>query len=313
LQVKTLCYEAIRTKYYHILAFTQFIGANKKTSLITRDDIFSYLNYLELERVYSRGAKAAILTVLRCFFAFFAAGGLIKTNPTANIKIKKEKKIDKTALSEEELTTIFTAAYLKYQPYEGISPTDSRLTLERWLAARDWAIICLLICTGLRRKEIASLKTDSIDFRQRVIKVTGKGDNTYQVRERIIPVTEPITLSAVEIYLSLRPKSIFAHLFLSTHLEPLKTYGFAKVVNNMKQELFPQKSLTITKIRKSFVSLCAEKGIDPLILRQIMGHNSLATTMKYYLTVQEQQLRELWEQNNPLIYFSEKEFEEWTI
>jgi site-specific recombinase XerD len=81
----------------------------------------------------------------------------------------------------------------------------------------------------------------------------------------------------------------------------------------MKQELFPQKCLTITQIRKSFVSLCAEKGIDPLILKQIMGHNSLATTMKYYLTVQEQQLREVWEKNNPLLYFSKKEFEEWKI
>ncbi len=254
-------------------------------------------NHLELKRGYSQKSKAAVLTTIQRFYALFAAQGLVKTNTTANIRIKKVKKIDKTALSEEEPTSIFSAAYLKYQPYDGIIPADSRVTLERWLAARDWAIICLLICTGLRRKEIASLKTDSIDFRQRVIRIAGKGDNTYQVRERIIPVTEPIALSAVEIYLSLRPKSIFDHLFLSTHLEPLKTCGFTKVVNRMKQELFPQKCLTITQIRKSFVSLCAEKGIDPLILRQIMGHNSLATTMKYYLTVQEQQLREVWEKN----------------
>ncbi|KKL85269.1 hypothetical protein LCGC14_1956450, partial [marine sediment metagenome] len=67
--------------------------------------------------------------------------------------------------------------------------------------------------------------------------------------------------------------------------------------NKMKRVLFPQQSLTITEIRRSFVNLCAQKGIDPLILRQIMGHNSLATTMKYYLTVQEQQLREVWEKN----------------
>ena len=230
-----------------------------------------------------------------------------------DIRIKKEKKIVKTVLSEEELTLIFKSAYLKYQPYEQITPADSRETLKIWLAARDWAIICLLICTGLRRKEIASLKTDSIDFHQRVIRITGKGDNRYQVRERIIPITEPIAISAVEIYLSLRPKSIFDHLFLNTHLEHLKTSGFAKVVKNLKQELFPQKRLTITKIRKSFITLCAEKGIDPLVLRQIMGHNSLATTMKYYLTVREQHLREVWEQNNPLLYFTKKEFERWTI
>jgi len=312
-QAKTLHYEAIRSNYYHITTFAQFIGAKKKINLIRRDDILCYLNHLELKRGYSQGSKAAVLAIIRRFFALFAAQSLIKANTTAHIRIKKEKKIDKTALSEKELTLIFKAAYLKYQPYEGITPTDSRVTLERWLAARNWAIICLLICTGLRRKEIASLKTDSIDFRQRVIKIAGKGDNTYQVRERLIAVTEPIALSAVEIYLRLRPKSIFNHLFLNTHLEPLKVYGFAKVVNNMKDELFPKNNLTITQIRKSFVNLCAQKGIDPLILRQIMGHNSLATTMKYYLTVREQYLREVWEKNNPLLYFSKKEFEEWTI
>jgi len=202
-QAKTLHYEAIRSNYYHITNFAQFIGAKKKINLIRRDDILCYLNHLELKRGYSQGSKAAVLTIIRRFFALLIAQRLIKANPTAHIRIKKEKKIDKPALSEEELTLIFKAAYLKYQPYEGITPTDSRITLERWLAARNWAIICLLICTGLRRKEIASLKTDSIDFRQRVIKIAGKGDNTYQVRERLIAVTEPIALSAVEIYLRL--------------------------------------------------------------------------------------------------------------
>jgi len=305
--------EAIRTNYYHIISFAQFIGNKKKIDLISRDDILCYLNHLELKRGYSQKSKSAVLTTIRRFFTLFAAQGLVKTNTTANIRIKKVKKIDKTALSEEELTSMFCAAYLKYQPYEGITPNDSRVTLERWLAARDWAIICLLICTGVRRKEIASLKTDSIDFRQRVIRICGKGDASYQVRQRIIPVTEPIALSAAEIYLRLRPKSIFDHLFLNTHLEPLKTSGFAKVVNNIKRELFPQKRVSITEIRRSFVNLCSEKGIDPLILKQIMGHNSLATTMKYYLTVREQHLREVWEKTSPLLYFSKREFEQWMI
>jgi len=228
-------------------------------------------------------------------------------------RIKKVKKVDKTALCEEDLTRVFEAAYLEYQRYEDIINPDAKATLKRWLAARNWAIICLLICTGLRRKEIVSLKTDSIDFRQRVIRIEGKGDTRHHIRQRIIPVTEPIALSAAEIYLRLRPKSIFDYFFLSNHLEPLKEQGFACVVESFKQQLFPHKTLTITKIRKSFVSLCAEKGIDALILRQIMGHNSLATTMKYYLTVREKHLQELWEQNNPLLYFSEKEFEQWTI
>lgn len=310
---KRLRWEAIRSAYYHSTSFADFAGHKTRLKLIRRDDILGYLNHLELQRGYSQRSKITVLTTLRSFLAFFAAQRLIQAGTAANIRIKRVKKLDKSCLSEEQLSSIFKAAYLKYQPYEGITPTDSRVTLEKWLAARDWAILSLLICTGLRTKEIASLKTDSIDFRQRVIRICGKGDNSYQVRERILPVTEPITLSATEIYLRLRPESIFDQLFLNTHLEPLNTYGFAKVVNKMKRELLAQQSLTITEIRRSFVNLCAEKGIDPLILKQIMGHNCLATTMKYYLTVREQHLREVWEKTNPLLYFSKREFEQWMI
>ena len=49
------------------------------------------------------------------------------------------------------------------------------------------------------------------------------------------------------------------------------------------------------------------------MLKQIMGHQSLVTTMKYYLSIREQQLREVWENNNPLRYFSKKEWEGWIL
>ena len=74
------------------------------------------------------------------------------------------------------------------------------------------------------------------------------------------------------------------------------------MIKNIKNKVFPQTSLAITQIRKSFINLCAEKMIDPLILKQIMGHKSLVTTMKYYLTVRDQYLKEVWEENNPLNY-----------
>jgi len=44
-----------------------------------------------------------------------------------------------------------------------------------------------------------------------------------------------------------------------------------------------------------------------------MGHSSLATTMKYYLSIQQQQLKELWEKNNPLRYFSPQECTTWIL
>jgi site-specific recombinase XerD len=234
-------------------------------------------------------------------------------DPTVNIHIKRTKKIVKAVLNEQELTLIFKGAYLLYQKYEDRKPKDGKTALYKWLAARDWAIISLLICTGIRKKEIMSIDVDSIDLQNRVIKIQGKGDLIHHIRERIIPITEPVVLASLETYIKLRPKSLFPELFLSARFEPLLANGFECVVKKIMSEILPEKSLNITKIRRSYISLCAEKGVDPMVLKQIMGHHSLATTMKYYLTVRQQYLKEVWEKNNPLNCFTNEECEKWII
>ncbi len=310
---REILFGALRSYYYHLNGFLIYIGENKKICEINNNDIRNYFNYLSTVRSYSPGSKSSVLTTLRSLFRYFYAEKIIKKDPTDNIHIKKPKTIEKNLFNEEELKEIFTAIYLDYKKYEDKPIEDAKIYTDRWSAARDWAIVSLLICTGIRRKEIAALHIDSLNFSERTIHIKGKGDNNYRARERIIPITEPIALTALETYLRLRPCTIFNKLFLNTKLEPLKVPGFICVLKKLKKRAFPNSILTITKFRKSFVSLCAHKGMDPLVLKQIMGHNTLKTTMKYYLTVQEQQLKSLWEQNHPLLYFSKKEYEQWLI
>jgi len=310
---KTLLRDALTDRYMHLRAFARWRSVRKSLHAVRKETIRDYLQYLQHERSYSAASLACILTELRGFFAFFTASGLLKTNPTAGLRVKKPKKRPQPALSEQELTAIFVAAYLNYRQYEQIAPSTHKLACSRWLAARDWAIVSLLITTGIRAKEIARLHTDSIDFKQRIIKITGKGDARHAVRERIIPVTEPMALSALETYLGLRPESVFPHLFLSLRLEPLQHTGFRGAIKKIARRAHIGAEVNTTSLRAAFSSLCAHKGIDPLILKQIMGHRSIATTMKYYLSISEQQLKEVWENNNPLQYFSRKEWLEWIL
>jgi site-specific recombinase XerD len=310
---KSLLYEAVKTRYMHLQSFAKWQGGHKSIGDIGRDDIRSYLQYLQQERGYRPISQASTLTGLRTFFAFFATSGVLKTNPTATLRVKKPKKRPYPALSEQQLTRIITTTYLNYRQYEEVLPNNHNQVVLRWLAARDWAIVSLLITTGIRCKEIAQLHTDSIDLKQRFIKINGKGDPRHTVRERIIPVTEPITLSAIETYLGLRPQCIFPHLFISCRLEPLHPSGFREVIQKIARSSRISTKLRMTDIRASFGSLCAAKGIDPLVLKQIMGHSSLATTMKYYLTIKEHQLKEAWENSNPLLYFNRKEWEQWIL
>jgi site-specific recombinase XerD len=310
---KTLLYDAVRTQYHHLKAFAAWKGIHTRIGAITPEDIRDYLRWLKQQRRYSAVSRANTLSGLRAFFCLFTVSGILKTNPTTGLRVKKPKKQPPTALSEQELTGIFTTAYLDFRRYEELTPRTYKQALSRWLAARDWAIVSLLITTGIRSKEIARLQTDSIDFAQRLIKISGKGDSLHTVRERIVPLSEPLTLCALETYLRFRPESMFPHLFLSPRREPLQWTGFSTRIKDIARQAQISKAVTITELRRSFSSLCAHKGIDPLMLKQIMGHQSLATTMKYYLSIREQQLREVWENNNPLRYFSNKEWQGWIL
>jgi site-specific recombinase XerD len=156
-------------------------------------------------------------------------------------------------------------------------------------------------------------RVDDLDLHSRLIRISGKGDRAHTIRQRIIPLSEPFSLGALESYLRVRPRCLYPHLFLAVTLQPLGHTGFTNVLQTVAAEAGLGSGLTISEIRRSFISLCAHKGIDPLLLRQLMGHSSLITTMKYYLSIQQQHLKELWENNNPLRYFSPRECETWIL
>jgi len=158
-----------------------------------------------------------------------------------------------------------------------------------------------------------SLHADAVDLHSRLIRISGKGDRAHTVRQRVIPLSEPFTLAALESYLRIRPRWLYPHLFLGLRLQPLGHTGFTNVLKTVATQAGIHNRLTITEIRRAFISLCALKGIDPLLLRQLIGRSSLATTMKYDLSIQQQQLKELWENNTPLRYFSPQEYKTWIL
>lgn len=312
-QHTSLLSDALRVRYTHLKMFARWKDPQCSLASVRREHICDYLGWLEDTRHYRAVSRAGVLTELRAFFAYFVTTGLLKSNPTNGFRVKKPKKQPPTALDEEHLTAILASAYLDYRRVEQAAPRRGLPRCLGWLAARDWAIVSLLITSGIRTKEIMSLHADAVDLQSRLIRISGKGDRAHTVRQRIIPLSEPFTLGALESYLRIRPRCLYPHLFLSPRLQPLGHTGFTNVLKTVATQAGIQNRLTITEIRRAFISLCAHKGIDPLLLRQLMGHSSLVTTMKYYLSIQQQQLKELWEKNTPLRYFSPQECKTWIL
>ena len=71
-------------------------------------------------------------------------------------------------------------------------------------ARRDLAILLLLIDTGMRRGEVASVRCDDLDLNQSLVRVLGKGG-----RERLVPLGRKL-IQALDRYLRVRVTHVHA-------------------------------------------------------------------------------------------------------
>ena len=132
---------------------------------------------------------------------------------------------------------------------------------------RDKGLFFLLYGVGLRVSEACHLKTKDINFRNRTIKVKGKGN-----KERIVsfPNTAEKELKA------LKTKHTF--LFGSKALPQRKAYDIIKTIGKKAGLLKP---LHPHALRHSFATHMLLGGSDLRVLQELLGHKSLTATQKY--------------------------------
>jgi site-specific recombinase XerD len=152
-------------------------------------------------------------------------------------------------------------------------------------AARDKAIILLLYDTGMRVSELCSLHDEHMDYAERQARVMGKGG-----KQRYVFWTAR-TAEALHAYLAIRCGASGGPLFRA-----LGTGGCAKktrgkgigpgVVRDMleRRAARAKKALpasAVHALRHSFAHRFLDNGGDGLHLQQILGHESIVTTMRY--------------------------------
>src|SRR4028118_1320569 len=119
------------------------------------------------------------LASLRTFFQFLVREGVLDTNPAKLVATPRiERKLPNHLSMEDAVRFIETP------------------DLETDLGRRDRAILEFLYATGVRVGELVNLDLKDIDFRERLVRVTGK-----RKKQRILPFGEP-SLQALMFYLN---------------------------------------------------------------------------------------------------------------
>src|SRR6266403_2896945 len=116
-----------------------------------------------------KSSIARKLAALRTFFQFLVREGLLELNPAKLVATPRlEKKLPVHLSIEEAIKFIETP------------------DVATALGKRDRAILELMYATGVRVAELTKMNLGHVDFKNRLIRVSGK-----RRKERIVPVGEP--------------------------------------------------------------------------------------------------------------------------
>ncbi len=207
------------------------------------------------------------LAALRTFFQFLVREGLLEMNPAKLVATPRlEKKLPKHLSIEEAV--------------KFVESPDS----ETDLGKRDRAMLELMYATGVRVAELTKLNVGHIDFRNRLIRVTGK-----RRKERIVPFGEP-ALDALKAYLEVRDGFLEAAqvsdrepeaLFLNYQGTRITTRSVGRMVEKYIRMCSGRFDISPHALRHSFATHLLDSGADLRDIQELLGHARLSTTQVY--------------------------------
>lgn len=242
-----------RRAYAQTLAqFLHFTGG-KPLSAITLDDLLGYADWLA-DNVYAKASQALKLSIVKSLLAFGQETGYLRFNVGAACKAPTpENKLAERILSEE----------------------DALRVLHAPKSQRDKAILRLLYSGGLRVSELCDLQWRHVQPRGDggQISVYGKGEKT-----RIVPVSKA-TFQALMVF---KPANgqLERYVFASQRAERLTANAVYRIVRKAGQKCgIP--SLSPHWLRHAHASHALERGASVAVVRDTLGHSSLAVTNRY--------------------------------
>ncbi len=165
-----------------------------------------------------------------------------------------------------------------------VSEADAREMLEtvsddhpeRWIQARDAAVLTLLYGCGLRISEALSLTGRARDPGPS-LRIRGKGG-----KERVVPVL-PAAAQAIAEYAHLCPHPLTPDgpLFRGARGGPLNPRLVARAMEGARLRLGLPATATPHALRHSFATHLLAAGGDLRAIQELLGHASLSTTQIY--------------------------------
>lgn len=219
-----------------------------------------YIAHLFDVRDYDSRTVCRKLSSIKALYRFLKITGELPDDPAAAIPGPSVAKRKPAPLKVDEVMTLLRTSLA--------GRTDTA-------RLRDTAIMELFYASGVRRAELAGMRLADVDLAERTIRVTGKGN-----KDRTVLINHTAA-EAIAAYLQVRPRSTDPSLFLGRGGKGLTPKHVWRIFRDVYRVSGIAKHASPHTLRHSFATHLVENGVDLETVRELLGHESLATTGVY--------------------------------
>jgi integrase/recombinase XerC len=239
----------------------------------------------ELHADHKKASVARKLASLRTFFQFLVREGKLENNPAKQVATPKiERKFPNHLSMEDAVRFIETP------------------NVETDLGRRDRAILEFLYATGIRVAELVGINIQDVDFRSKLVRVTGK-----RKKQRIVPFGEPAA-QAVMSYIQETREHLLLNapiterdpnaLFLNYQGTRITTRSVGRMIDKYIKRCADIHSISPHSLRHTFATHLLDSGADLRDIQELLGHARLSTT-QIYTQVSMEKMIEVYDKAHP--------------
>lgn len=240
-----------------------FVALEQELNWETVDsDVVRQWMAAEMGRNVSARTMKRSLSALRSFYRYLMRVGLAEADPAHKIVNPKADKPLPVFVKEQEMNRLF----------------DEVEFPKGFVGQRDYLILLTFYSTGMRVAELEGLDVEALSFERGELRVTGKRN-----KQRVIPFGEELaeTLKAYLEERSALPCGECGPLFVRPDGRRMTAADVRKVVKQYLSLVTSQKRRGPHVLRHTFATVMLNNGAELEAVKELLGHESLATTEIY--------------------------------
>lgn len=261
--------DALKLFYLFLASYKRKPLANLALEDIQSDAVLAFLDHVESQRGNSAVTRNCRLAAVRSFVQHLLRQDLTRAGQYSRIlAIRNKKALQRTAiyLEPEEARAVIAAVDRQCRGGE-----------------RDHALLLFLYNTGARVSEALAIRACDLRLeRPWQVRLLGKGQ-----KERICPLWSETVSALRRIIPAGRAEEI---LFRNTRGAPLTRDGVAYLLTKyvrlaaQNSPALKKRHVTPHMMRHSCAVALLQAGVDVSVIRDYLGHASVATTSRYITT-----------------------------